>query len=112
MMGGYAPYAFATDMPMYQGYADPGYALSVTTVGAMQTPTLPGPAWRTRPALTTGGGQNYDTMAAGFNTAGSDFLTDGGGSDFGQWQRFRRRSDFGGGGDFGGGDSGGGGGDF
>ena len=102
-MPGYTPYAYATDMPGYQGYADPspgfggGYDASQSYDNNQSYDNS----------------QNYDGGFGSDNAGGSDFLTDNsggndysggsdfGGSDFGG-------SDFGGGGDFGGGDSSGG----
>ena len=94
---GYAPYAFATDMPMYQGYAAPMQDGGYQNGGYGDT-----------------GGSDFMTNGTGgdnssgySDTGGSDFLTNsgdpGGGFDSGG-------ADFGGGGDFGGvGDFGGGG---
>jgi len=92
---GYSPYAYATDMPMYQGYATP-----------MADGGFQGGGYND-----TGGsdfmtsGSASDNNSDGYSdTGGSDFMTggdtgggfDSGGSDFGG-------SDFGGGGDLGGG---------
>ncbi len=99
-MGGYAPYAYATDMPGYanqgydnsgygaQGYGDPGFAGTGADSGG----------------FTDNSNGNFDTQGFDPSAQGSgDFSTDNsGGSDSGG-------SDFGGSGDFGGGggDSGG-----
>lgn len=90
-MQGYSPYAYATDMPVYQNYSDPGYAAS----GA---------------GYDNGGGADFMSAPDGVqsydNGGGADFMNsdgdtgsgfdNGGGTDFGG-------SDFGGGADFGGG---------
>ena len=104
---GYAPYAYATDMPMYQGYAAP------MQDGGYQDNGFQGGGYSD-----TGGsdfmtnGTGGDNSGGYSDTGGSDFMTsgndagggfDGGGFDSGG-------ADFGGGGDFeGGGDFGGGG---
>lgn len=93
---GYSPYAYATDMPMYQGYADPGYAGGGAGDGG------------------GGGGADFGAGDSNFPTdnsadygGGADF---GGGNDGSSGSDYGGGADFGGGGDFGGGDFGGGGG--
>ena len=108
-MGGYAPYAYATDMPMYQGYADPGYGGGYG--GGYGDPGYAGAGVGDAGFASGDGGNfvnndggNFDTQ--GFDDAGGgNFMDSGGGFDTGG-------SDFGGGGDFSGGDSGGGGDSF
>ncbi len=103
---GYAPYAYATDMPSYQqSYSDGGYGGDFGAQGSGDFAT-PGGDFGNQ-----GGGydaQNYDTQGFDPGSSGSgDFFTDGGGSSGG----FDSGGDFSGGGDFGGdggGDGGGG----
>ncbi len=84
-MGGYAPYAFATDMPGYQpGYADPGFGSGGDFGGGGD--------------FAGAGGDS----SGGYDTQGFD-PGDAGAGDF-----FGGGFDSGGGGDFGGGDGGGG----
>ena len=101
-LGGYSPYAFATDMPAYQGYADHDY--SDQNYGD-QNYSDPGYAAQASDGsggdFFTDNGSGGSDDAQGFDPGdqgGGDFFTDnGGGFDGGG-------SDFGGGGDFGGGD--------
>ena len=102
-MPGYAPYAFATDMPMYQGYSDPAY-------GASYAGDYGGSGFDQNGGgngADFGGGADFGSGADAGN--GGDF---GGGADFGGGSDFSSGgsdfgggADFGGGGDFGGGDS-------
>ncbi|MGI4790158.1 MAG: hypothetical protein ACRYFS_15060 [Janthinobacterium lividum] len=107
-MGGYSPYAFATDMPAYQSYSDPSYSDPSYADPSYADPTYADPTYAA---------SGYDNSSAGdFSTDNSgnadaqsydpgdqgagDFYTDNSsGGDF------SGSGDLGGGGDFGGGDS-------
>ena len=94
-MGGYSPYAFATDMPAYQGYSDPGYANLGYGDPGYGADNGAGNFFTDNNG---GNGGSFDTQGFDPGDQGAgDFFTDNGGG-----------SDFGGGGDFGGGDFGGG----
>ena len=106
-MGGYSPYPFATDMPAYQGYADPSYANQGYTDPGYAPAGFDNGAGNFSGDANGGGftdnGNNFDTQGFDPSDQGAgDFSTDNSGFDN---SYDSGGSDFGGGGDFGGGDS-------
>jgi len=96
---GYSPYAYATDMPMYQGYAAPAVDVGFQGGGYQ------GGGYNDTSGSDFMTSNNTDNSGGYSDTGGSDFMTsdDSGGSDSGGGDS--GGSDFGGGGDSGGGDS-------
>ena len=103
-MPGYMPYAYATDMPVYQGYADPNYGSG--DFGGSFAPSDNNNDF----AGTTNTGGDFFNNGSGFDTQGFDTGDQSAGNFYSDSGFDSGGSDFGGGGDFGGGDSGGGGG--